>query len=51
MTINDIITMRRSGSGLERMGERWTDEERTEVKEAYFKGEEMSLSHYLPPFQ
>ena len=42
MNTDDIIAMRQSGAGLDRMGERWTDEERKEVEEAYFKGEDIS---------
>lgn len=42
MSTDDIIAMRQYGTGLDRMGERWTDEERKEVKEAYFKGEDIS---------
>ncbi len=42
MNIDDIIAMRQSGVGLDRMGERWTDEERRQVEEAYYKGIDIS---------
>lgn len=42
MTTEDIIAMRQSGAGLDRMGERWEDEERKQVEQAYFKGDDIS---------
>ena len=42
MITDDIIAMRQSGAGLDRMGERWEDDEREQVEEAYFKGDDIS---------
>lgn len=42
MNKEDVIAMRQSGAGLDRMGERWEVEERAQVKEAYFNGDDIS---------
>ena len=45
MTRDDIIAMRKFGAGLDRMGERWEDEER---KQAHFKGDDITHKRTEP---
>lgn len=43
MSIDDVMKMRQYGIGLDRNGNYWSDQERTQVKEEYYSG--IDISH------